>query len=471
MDKKRIYFESDDVALRRILDRDLTVSVIGIGTIGLPVATFLASQGFNVWGIDKNRDRIDQANSGIVAFEYSDDLKKNISSGLFRATDDYAKALKESDVAIVCVPTPLDDQRKINLSYLEDVMCKVAESGPSGMVVVVESSVCIGATKSMGEMVGKKTGLGMGKDFGLVYTPERYNPTLPTEKYPEIFYGKVTARDERKYTLDNIPRVMGGIDKKSILIAKTLYSQFIKDGIFEVSSIETAEAAKLLENIFRDVNIALVNEMALIMPKFGLDIYEVIEAAKTKPFSFMPHYPGLVGGECIPVDTWYLIRQGEDVGVDSKLMKAAREVNDHMALHAVDLLRDALAKFGKGLDGSKVCILGLAYKKNVSDSRVSLSNVIKESLESLGAIVTMCDPVVERMTLNAKVKLTPLSDAFEGTDGIILATDHDIFKNIDIETLGCKMRTHVVVDTKNFFDGAKLRSKGFQYRCFGKAVD
>ena len=264
---------------------------------------------------------------------------------------------------------------------------------------------------------------------------------------------------------------MGGINKKSVFIAKGVYSQFIKEDITEVSSMECAEAIKLFENIFRDVNIALVNELALVCTKLGLDTYEVIEGAKTKPFAFLPHYPGLVGGECIPVDTWYLIKQAEELGVDTKLMRAAREINDYMAVYTVDMLRDALKDKNRKIKNSRIGILGLAYKKNVADSRVSLSKTVKDILEKQGAEVLMCDPVMEILEVANDTKLTPLDNFFEGLDGIIMATDHDIFSKIDLEKAGSKMRTRVIVDTRNFFDVEKVKRLGFTYRGIGKPVN
>jgi nucleotide sugar dehydrogenase len=264
---------------------------------------------------------------------------------------------------------------------------------------------------------------------------------------------------------------MGGINKKSVFIAKGVYSQFIKEDIKEVSSIECAEATKLFENVFRDVNIALVNEFALVCSKLGLDAYEVIEAASTKPFAFLPHYPGLVGGECIPVDTWYLIKQAEGIGVNTKLMRTAREINDYMAAYTVDMLRDALKGKNQKMEKSRIGILGLAYKKNVADSRVSLSKTIKEILEKQGAEVLMCDPVIEMFDPSNNVKLTPLDNFFKGLDGIVMATDHDIFNKINLEKARRMMRTRVIVDARNFFDAEKAKRLGFAYRGIGKPVD
>ena len=467
----KIYLENEKKILERIKKRDVTISVIGIGTIGLPVATFLAKENFRVFGIDKNEKRVELVNRGEVPFEYGDTLKRVIEEGNLQATNDPEKVLKESDVAIICVPTPLCEKKEINLSYLENAAKSIANSYPKGMVIILESSVSIGSTRHIGNMIENDTGLKAGNDFGLVYTPERYNPTLSVERHPEIFYENSPTRTSNKYTLDKIPRIMGSIDKKGLLIAKNIYSKFIKEPITEVSCIEVAEITKLFENIFRDVNIALVNELSLACSKLGLNVYEVIEAAKTKPFAFLPHYPGLVGGECIPVDTWYLIKQCEKCGFDAKLMKTAREVNDYMAIHTVDLLKDALEKKNKKIKGSRIGILGLAYKKNVADSRVSLSKIVKEILEKEGAEVFICDPVVEMLDLDNQIKLLPLKEVFKDLDGIIIATDHDIFKKIDLGKIKNEMRTPIIVDMKNFYDGEKVKSLGYIYRGIGKPVD
>lgn len=467
----KIYSENKQKIKTRIENRDVAISVVGIGVIGLPVATYLANQGFTVFGIDRNEQRVKQVNAGNVHFEYSDMLKKVLCKDNFHATMNSEEALRQSDIAIVCVPTPLEKERRINLGYIDSATKSIIDVCPKGMALIYESSVPLGTTRSMGNRIEDATGLKLGKDFGLAHIPERYNPTLPIEQHPEIFVGQTCKHVHITHKLDMIPRIVGGIDEKSVSITKCVYSTFIKEGIKQVSSIEVAEASKLLENIFRDVNIALINEFALICSKIGIDAYEVIDAAKTKPFAFIPHYPGLVGGECIPIDTWYLIKQAEELGIDAKLMRVAREVNDYMAIYTVNLLKDALKEKNQNITKSKIGILGLAYKKNIADSRVSLSKTIKEILQNQGAAVLVCDPVIETLDPSNNIGLTSLDSFFEGLDGVIMATDHDTFSKIDWEEAGNVMRTRVAVDTRNFLDAESLKRFGFAYRGIGKPVE
>jgi nucleotide sugar dehydrogenase len=269
------------------------------------------------------------------------------------------------------------------------------------------------------------------------------------------------------FSLDKINRIVGGIDKKSTELARTIYSQFIVSDVTTVSSIETAEATKLIENIFRDVNIALVNEFAKIFPKFNLDIFEIIDAAKTKPFGFMPHYPGAgVGGECIPVDTWYLISQAEQLGVKSELMKIARQINDSMPNHMVQMLESELTKTDKKINLSKISILGLCYKKNIPDIRLSPALEIISILKEKNASVVVCDPVFDNT--KSPVELVSLNDVFKGTDAILLVTDHDVFSSLNFSDIKKQVRTPLIIDGRNFFSKSQLEELGFTYCAIGK---
>lgn len=459
-----LYDGKEQEAWKRIDDRRVRVCVVGSGTIGLPLATFLASKGFDVTAYDISRHRVELINSNKVRFEYNALLEQALAKKKIRATTDPAE-IKKADAIFVCVPTPLNKQRSIDLSILESASEAIAKNLSKGAVIIFESSVAIGSTKKMYRMIERLSGLAAGRDFGVAYCPERYNPTLPIEKMPHVVYGE--HEDFDKYTVDNVSRVISAMDKRSLAIAKGLYSSFIKAEIKELSTIETAEATKLLENIFRDVNLALVNEMAKVLPKLGVDTYEVINGAKTKQFAFLPHYPGAgVGGECIPVDTWYLIKQAEEVGFDTRLMRTAREVNDSMPAHVVSLLEDAFAEAGKKLKGAKVVLLGLSYKKNIADARVTPCKPIMALLESKGAQVSVVDPMME--LVKCDVKLTKLDGALKGADALVLATDHDAFRSIDAKKAAKEMRTRIAVDGRAFFSPEEMRKSGFVYRAVGK---
>ena len=454
-----------DQIVKRVNDKNITVCVVGVGTIGLPLATFLADKGFSVRGLDVSEKRVEQINSGTVIYEYQDLLKKVTSKGNLKATTNPEKALQDVEAIFICVPTPLNTKNEMDISNLYDVSKKISSHLKKGMMLIFESSVAIGTTKQVSKNIEEMTELRFGKELGLAYCPERYNPT-PMKKNKQDPEFNTQSRGE-SFSVDKISRVVGGIDEKSTKIAKLFYSEFISTEVSELSSIEAAEATKLLENIFRDVNIALVNELAKIYPKIGLDVFEIINAAKTKPFAYMPHYPGAgVGGECIPVDTWYLISQAEKLGIDSKLMKTARMVNDSMPEHVIELLEEELKKVDRKIDSSKVTVLGLCYKKNIPDIRLSPTFPLLEKLATKNVETIICDPVYEG--IKSPINLTPISEAFKDSDVIILMTDHDNFKKIDFVKIKNEMKSHIIIDGRNLFKDKKLKELGFAYRVVGK---
>ena len=461
-----LYLDELSNSIRRIQEKVVGVCVVGVGTIGLPLATFLAKVGFQVTGLDINQKRVDEINSAKVVYEYTDILEDVVlKSQKLRATTNPKEALHNVEAIFVCVPTPLNIKKEMDLSNLLDVANRISPHLIKGMTLIFESSVAIGSIKEISKVIEDFCGLKFGIDLGLAYCPERYNPTPFKKQTLDVDY-TISAKGE-SFTVDRISRVVGGIDEKSTKISKTIYSQFIKTNISELSSIEAAEATKLLENIFRDVNIALVNELAKIFPKFGLNIFEIINAARSKPFGFMPHYPGAgVGGECIPVDTWYLISQAEKLGFDTRILKTAREINDSMPIHMITLLETELGKHGKKLSSAKISILGLCYKKNVPDIRLSPTFRIIEQLKEKKVNFLVCDPVYEKV--DSIIKLTPLSDVFKDSDAILFMTAHDAFTALDFAKIKDEMETPLVIDGRNFFDGEKLKSLGFYYKAVGK---
>jgi len=461
-----LYLDEIQESIQRIHDNQIKICVVGVGTIGLPLATFLAKEGFQVVGLDISQKRVNEINSVRVVYEYTDILEDVVlKQKKLRATVNPKDALDGVEAIFVCVPTPLNDKMEMDVKNLIDVANRITPYLVRGMTLIFESSVAIGTTNEISKTIEKISGLKFGIDLGLAYCPERYNPT-PMKKIKQDPEYNVAAKGE-SFTVDKISRVVGGIDEKSAKIAKTIYSQFIKTDVTQLTSIEAAEATKLLENIFRDVNIALVNELAKVYPKFGLNVFEVINAAKTKPFAFMPHYPGAgVGGECIPVDTWYLISQAEKLGIDTKLMKVAREVNDSMPQHMIALLEEGLREFNRDLSSAKITILGLCYKKNVPDIRLSPTFKIIDQLKEKKTDIIICDPVYEKV--GSLVKLTPLMEAFKDSDAILLVTDHDDFSSLDFNKIKAQMRTPILIDGRNFFNVEKLMSLGFKYRAIGK---
>ncbi len=457
-----IYNEKLEEGLKKIEDREAKICVVGVGTIGLPLATFLANAGFHVTGLDVNKERVRQINSASVVFEYGNTLKKVVKEKKLRATSEPAEAIGNASVVFVCVPTPLNKENAIDLSKLEAATEAISKNLKQGALIIYESSVSIGATSQLGKKIEEKTGLKIGRDIGLAYCPERYNPTLPQEHLAHVHYNNENNETEI-YTLDKVGRVIGGADEKSLKLGKAIYKTFIKPEVKELSCIEAAEATKLLENIFRDVNIALVNELAKIYSVFGLDIYEIVDAAKTKPFAFLAHYPGPgVGGECIPVDTWYLIKQAEAKGLETKLMKSAREVNDSMPSYMVKLLEQKLKKHGLALSNANITLLGLSYKKNINDTRLSPTFAIMKILKAKNAKFKVCDPVAIA-DQNPDYTLVPIEEAFRNSDAILLITDHDVFRTINLEEARKEMRTPVIVDGRKFFEKEKAKKLGFDY--------
>ena len=461
-----LYLDELANSIKRIQEKDVRLCVVGVGTIGLPLATFLANVGFQVTGLDINQKRVDEINSAKVIYEYTDILEDVVlKSQRLRATINPQEALNKIEALFVCVPTPLNAKKEMDISNLLDAVNRISPYLVKGTTLIFESSVAIGTTRKISKTIEDLCGLKFGTDLGLAYCPERYNPTPMKKQTPDVDY-TISAKGE-SFTVDRISRVVGGIDEKSTKITKTIYSQFIITDVTELSSIEAAEATKLLENIFRDVNIALVNELAKIYPKFGLNVFEIINAARSKPFAFMPHYPGAgVGGECIPVDTWYLISQAEELGIDSRIMRTAREINDSMPIHMLTLLENELRKHDKELSTAKISILGLCYKKNVPDIRLSPTFTIIEQLKEKKVNFLVCDPVYENV--EDDIKLTPLSDVFKDSDAILFMTDHDAFSSLDFAKIKDEMKTPVVIDGRNFFNGEKLNSLGFYYKAIGK---
>ena len=460
-----IYSQTQEVAIERISKKNSHICVIGVGTIGLPLATFLAKNGFSVKGLDVNEQRVNEINSGNTIYEYQNDLKTLVNGKKLVVTTDVKVALEKAEIIFICVPTPLNESNEMDISNLIEVAKRIKDHLKKGMLLIFESSVAIGTTSKIASYIENLTNLKFGVDLGLAYCPERYNPT-PMEKTHHDKQFNSMARGVT-FSLDKISRIVGGIDKKSTELTKAIYSQFIVSDVIAVSSIETAEATKLIENIFRDVNIALVNEFAKIFPKFNLDIFEIIDAAKTKPFGFMPHYPGAgVGGECIPVDTWYLISQAEQLGVKSELMKVARQINDSMPSHMVQMLESELKKNNKEINSSKISILGLCYKKNIPDIRLSPALEIISILKEKKADVVICDPVFNNT--KSPVTLVSLNDVFKGTDAILLVTDHDVFSSLNFSDIKKQVRTPLIIDGRNFFLRSKLEELGFVYCAIGK---
>ncbi|MBC7225825.1 MAG: nucleotide sugar dehydrogenase [Thermoflexales bacterium] len=405
-----------DTLSSRISSRTARVAIIGLGYVGLPLAVAFARAGFPVVGIDVDEEKVAALNAGrsYIADVSDEDLRPHVVSGRLRATTDY-DALREADAIFICVPTPYDAQRAPDLSYIRAAAEGIRSRLRPGQLVVLQSTTYPGTTEEVVQPILEASGLRAGRDFYLAFSPERIDP------------------GNKQWSAYNTPKVVGGIDPESTRLACELLGQ-MGAPVHPVSSPRAAEMTKLLENIFRAVNIALVNELALLAERMGIDFWEVIEAAKTKPFGFMPFYPGAgVGGHCIPVDPYYLSWKAREYDFYTKFIELAAEVNQAMPYHAVDLVAEALSQDGLPLKGARVLVLGVAFKPDVDDPRNSPAERVIELLLARGALVRYHDPYIPRFTVggdvfyrpNCTLESVPLTDEeLESADCVVIVTGH-----------------------------------------------
>jgi len=427
----------------RIAARTAKVGVIGLGYVGLPLACLFAEKGFSVTGFDIDAKKIEFLNAGRSYIKHipAGRIRPLVKGGKLDATADFA-ALKQMDVIIICVPTPLTKFREPDLRFIVTTGEAVAKVLRKGQLVVLESSTYPGTTTEVLKPILERGGLKSGRDFHLAYSPEREDP------------------GNEKFGTAAIPKVIGGDGATALKLAKTLYDGIVVKTV-PVSSPETAEAIKLTENIFRAVNIAMVNELKVIFDAMGIDVWEVIEAAKTKPFGFMPFYPGPgLGGHCIPIDPFYLTWKAREFGINTRFIELAGEINTLMPRYVVGRLSEALsAHAGKALRKAKVLMVGLAYKKNVDDMRESPSLTLIGMLEAAGAVVDYHDPFIPRIKPSREHgeltnrRSVPLNaKRIAAADAVLIVTDHD---NVDYQLIARHAR--LVVDTRNAMAKAGAR--------------
>ncbi len=413
----------------RILNKTAKVSVIGLGYAGLPLAIEIGNSGFSVVGIDVDKEKVDKINSenSYITDVTQEELTRAVSKKKLMATSDY-KVLKEVDIISICVPTPLRKTREPDISYIIAATSEISKYLHQGQLIILESTTFPGTTKDIILPELEKKGLKVGKDFFLSFSPERVDP------------------GNKKYTIRNTPKVVGGITPECTEITKIFYEQIVEK-LVPVASTQEAEMTKLLENIFRSVNIALANELTLMCDRLGIDIWNVIEAATTKPFGFMPFYPGPgLGGHCIPVDPIYLSWKAKTYGFYSKFIEFAEEVNRNMPYYVVRKITDALNTHKKCINGSKILILGVAYKENVGDIRESPALDIIEILFWQGAEIIYNDPYVPEIKIGAKkVRSVSLNkDLLSQTDCVVITTAHNSYDYKWIVE-----NANLIVDTRN----------------------
>ncbi len=414
---------------RKIGDRSARVGVVGLGYVGLPLAVVMANAGFQVTGMDIDRGKVESVNAGIsfVPDVPSETLLRLVAEEKIKATQSLA-AVENLDAISICVPTPLRKSKEPDLSYVIAAIEAVHNHLRKGQLIILESTTYPGTTEELVLPTLEKTGLKVGEDFFLAYSPERVDP------------------GNRTYNTPNIPKVMGGVTPRCTRLATLLYQLFIEK-IVPVSSTRVAEMVKLLENTFRSVNIALANEMALLCHNLGINVWEVMDAASTKPFGFMPFYPGPgLGGHCIPVDPYYLTWKARMNGFEPRLIELAGQINSQMPVFTISRIGNALNDRQKSLKGSKILVLGVAYKRETNDIRESPSLEVLQELHKKGALVYYSDPYVPSVTLNGKstksVNLSP--EILQSMDCVVILTDHSAFNSQMIAT-----HSSLIIDCRN----------------------
>ena len=430
----RVAINTNEELERKLKSRSLTVAVIGLGYVGLPLVNVFWQAGVNVVGLDIDRTKIIKLANGesYISHFAPERVAEMNASGRFAATDDFS-ALAEADAILICVPTPITATREPDLSFVISTTEAIAKNFRKGALIILESTTYPGTTKDVVRPILEKSGLKAGVDFHLAFSPEREDPGSAIET-------------------KSIPRIVGGIDAYSGELAADFYALGFTQ-VHKVSDAQTAEAVKITENIFRAVNIALVNELKLAYSKMGINIWEVIEAAKTKPFGYMPFYPGPgLGGHCIPIDPFYLSWRARAFDVETKFIELAGEINRAMPRIVVQILANALSeRQAKAIKGSKILVLGVAYKKNVDDTRESPALHIMHMLRELGAKVDYYDPYVPEIPRTREyAHLTSLKRiSFEEStvsqyNASLIVTDH---AGVDYNALSKWSR--LVVDTRN----------------------
>lgn len=421
--------------LARLTDRTATIGIVGLGYVGLPLALACVKAGYNVIGFDINPGRVDAINGGEQVISYLDpaEMRSAIAAGKFMATADFNR-LGEPDALSICVPTPLTRNRDPDLSYVVETTEMIAKTLRPGQLIVLESTTWPGTTREVVQPILESAGGIAGETFFIAYSPEREDP------------------GNKSYSTKSIPKLVGADDPQSRSLAERFYGNTVAQ-VVPVNSAAVAEAAKLTENIFRAVNIALVNELKLVYSEMGIDVWEVIAAAATKPFGFQAFYPGPgLGGHCIPIDPFYLTWKAREFDIESRFIELAGHINTSMPRYVVSNLSSALnAQTGKGLKGSRVLMLGVAYKADVDDLRESPSLTLIDLIEAQGATCDFHDPHIpvvpqtrEHANLSGR-KSVPLDPAtLAGYDAVLIATDHDA---VDYALVAAHAK--LIVDTRN----------------------
>ena len=420
------------------------VAVIGLGYVGLPLAVLAEKRGFHVLGIDINQKRVDSVNARQSPFRDKGLQRALAKTVNFSASSNF-DGIKNASTIVICVPTPVDSDRLPDLKPLIGAAKGIGQYLRRGQLVVLESTVNPGVCDEiLIPELEKATGLRAGKDFFVAHCPERINP------------------GDESWNVENIPRVVGSLEARGLQLALDFYRQLVRATIRPMSSLKEAEAVKIVENSFRDVNIAFVNELAMSFERLGIDVVRVIEGASTKPFAFMAHYPGCgVGGHCIPVDPYYLIHYASQNGFSHRFLSLARNINEQMPQYVVELLVKGLKAKGQKVAGSKIAVLGLAYKPDIEDDRESPAYEILKELQKKSFKTAVYDPFV------AGDSTASLSEALKGAKGVIVATAHSQFRQLqprDFSKYGIK----AVIDGRNCLSADSFAKSNIYFRGIGR---
>ena len=428
-----------EILLKKIAERKVIVGIVGLGYVGLPLAVEKAKAGFRTIGFDVQKEKVDMVNAGhnYIGDVVDSDLALLVKEKQLSATTDFS-FIGTVDFVAICVPTPLDAHQQPDISYVESSARSVAKYLHKGMIVVLESTTYPGTTEDLIKPILEESGLKCGEDFFLGFSPERVDP------------GNVL------YKTKNTPKVVGGLGKDAQDVICAMYEAVLQGKVFRASSPAVAEMTKILENTYRNINIGLINELAILCNRMGIDLWEVIEAAKTKPFGFTPFYPGPgLGGHCIPLDPYYLSWKAREYGFHTSMIEASMMVNDRMPEYCVERAGKILNRFKKSLNGSRILVLGVAYKQDIDDYRESPALKVIDEFEKTGALVSFFDPYIPRYKECGEVRegekeLT--RELLESVDIVVITAAHT---NVDYAFV--QKYSKAIFDTKNVMKEVKMR--------------
>ena len=424
------------------------ISIFGLGYVGLPLACLCAEKGYTVYGVDIDQKKVALINDGVCPIN-DELLEKDVArlKELIKATTDGITAVQNSDIVVICVPTPVEKDSKPNLDFVKSAVKTISKGLKPGQLIILESTVAPWTTETIVKEMLETSNYKASIDFDLAHCPERIDP------------------GSKNWPLKSIPRVVGALSSDGAKRARSFYQSILDAEIHVMSAVRTAEAVKIVENTFRDINIAYVNEMAMSFDVLDIDLVEVLEGASTKPFGFMPFFPGCgVGGHCIPVDPYYLIHAAEENGFTHQFLNLSREINNNMPNYTIQQLMSAFDESGMNIENSTITVLGLAYKGGVDDLRESPALKIILKIKKMCSNLKIFDPYVPEKSTEID-----MASAIKGSDCILILTDHPEFENLDVKKIhecGVKM----VVDGKNIIDKNLVKNAGLIYRGIGRGL-